>query len=280
MLLGDHLTEKSATVKWIDVSMPHKRNRRLKDHSVLQEIAKTNPDTEEIFKENLLDTFYPQRPESLEDVCLHDFVANYDWYSKDDSGNRKYTKLGKPRLPNHKLFDPENENQREDYYYSLILLFTPFREESSLLLEDETAEEAFRRLVNSDCSAYHAKLKRMLEAQSNIKKINEARYANGKEEKVNKEDDDPQLMGEAKTAMNDMFDMNVNSGDKLSLDDRVAMLNADQRRIFDGVKSHFLHQRQHEANECQCDFKVAGYQNIVWLPQAVFNCEYLNTYTM
>ena len=56
-------------------------------------------------------------------------------------------------------------------------------------------------------------------------------------------------MGEAKTAMN-MFDMNVNSGDKQSLDDRVAMLNADQRRIFDGVKSHFLHQRQHEANEC------------------------------
>ena len=89
----------------------------------------------------------------------------------------------------------------------------------------------------------------MLEVQSNIKKINEARHANGKEEKVNK-DDDPQLMGEAKTAMNDMFDMNVNSGDKLSLDDRVAMLNADQRHIFDGVNSHFLYQRQHEANEC------------------------------
>ena len=86
----------------------------------------------------------------------------------------------------------------------------------------------------------------MLEAQSNI------RHANGKE-KVNK--DDPQLMGEAKTAMNDLFDVNVNSGDKLSLDDRVAMLNADKRRVFEGVKSRFLHQRQHEANECQCDFK-------------------------
>ena len=79
-----------------------------------------------------------------------------DWYSKDDSGNRKHTKLGKLRLPNHKLFDPENENQREDYYYSLILLFAPFREENSLLLEDETAEP-FRRLVNSNCSTYHTK---------------------------------------------------------------------------------------------------------------------------
>ena len=93
----------------------------------------------------------------------------------------------------------------------------------------------------------------MLEAQSNIK-INEARLANGKEERVSK-DDDPQLMGEVKTAMNDMFDMNVNSCDELSLEDRIAMLNADQRRIFDAVKSHLLHQQQHEANECQCDFE-------------------------
>ena len=216
LLLGNHLSEKSDTVKWIDVSMAH-RSRRLKDHEVLQEIAENDPDTEEIFLDNLLDTYYPQRPDSLEDVCLHDFVANYDWQSKDSRGNRMYKKL---RLPNHKLFEPENENQREDYYYSLILLFTPLREESSLLLESETAEE-----------------KRMLEAQSNIKKINESRLTNGKEQRVSKEDDDPQLMGEAKTAMNDMFDMNVNLCDELSLEDRVAMLNADQRRIFDAVKS-------------------------------------------
>ena len=31
LLLGDHLTEKSDTVKWVDVSVPHKRSRRLKD---------------------------------------------------------------------------------------------------------------------------------------------------------------------------------------------------------------------------------------------------------
>ena len=255
LLLGDHLSEKSDTVKWIDVTMSHRRSRRLKDHKVLQEIAENDPETEEIFLDNLLDTYYPQRPDSLEDVCLHDFVANYDWQNKDSRGNRMYKKLQKPRFPNHKLFDPENENQREDYYYSLILLFTPFREESSLLLESATVEEAFHRLVSSDSSAYHAKLKRMFEAQSNIKKINEARLANGKEESVSKKDDDPQLMGEAKTAMNDMFDMNINSCEELSLEDRVAMLNADQRRIFDAVKSHLLHQQQHEANECQCDFE-------------------------
>jgi len=38
----------------------------------------------------------------------------------------------------------------------------------------------------------------MLEAQSNNKKINEARQTSGEQEMVSKEDDNPQLMGEAK----------------------------------------------------------------------------------
>ena len=53
---------------------------------------------------------------------------------------------------------------REDYYYSLLLLFTHFRDESSLL-EHETAEEAFHRLVNADSSAHHFKVQKMIVAQ-------------------------------------------------------------------------------------------------------------------
>ena len=255
LLLGDHLNEKSDTVKWIDVSMPHKRKRHLINHKLLQEIAKHNPDSKEIFEDNLIDTFYPQRPANLEQICLYDFVAYYDWQGKDDNGNRKYRKLTKPRLPNHKLFDSENEAQREDYYYSLILLFTPFRDESSLLLENETAEEAFHRLQNEDSLAHHAKLNKTLEAQSKIKKINDARQTGEEQEMVSKEYDDPQLVGEAKNAMNDVFDMNVNSDDDLSLEDRINMLNTDQRRVFDKIHKHLLHQQQHEANQCSCELK-------------------------
>ena len=198
LLLGDHLSEKSDVVKWIDTSAPHKINRRLKDHSVLQEIAKHDPDTEDIFEGNLIDTYYPNRPRDLDNLCLYDFVSNFDWYGKDDRGDRKYKKLAKPRLPNHKIFDPEKESQREDYFYSLLLLFIPFRDEGTLLQENETAEEAFNRLLtsNSTCSVYHAKLQKVLEAQSHIKSINDARQAEGEEEKINKEEDEPQLMGE------------------------------------------------------------------------------------
>ena len=82
------------------------------DHKVLLEIAEHDPDTEEIFEDNLLDTFYPQRRARLEDVCLYNFVANYDWQGEDANGDRKYSKLKKPCLSNHKLFDPQKEAQR------------------------------------------------------------------------------------------------------------------------------------------------------------------------
>ena len=89
----------------------------------------------------------------------------------------------------------------------------------------------------------------MLQVRANIKKINDARQSDGEKHKISKEDDDPQLMGEARTAMKELFDMNTHPADTLSLEQRVDMLNTDQRCIFDKLKGH-LHQQQHE---CSCD---------------------------
>ena len=61
--------------------------------------------------------------------------------------------------------------------------------------------------MNEDRSAYHDKLQKILDAQSMMTEINEARKADGEEKRVNKNDNDPQLMCEAKTAMHDMADM-------------------------------------------------------------------------
>ena len=154
LLLGDHLLEKSETVQYVSVEMPHKRRRRLKNHSELKDLAETDPDSEDIFMEDVIGTHYPKRPDNLDDLCLHDFVANYDWYTKDRRGKRVYRKLTKPRLVNHKLYDPQKEHQREEHFYSLLLLFVPFRNEASLLKESATAEEAFNHLLpaNDNCS--------------------------------------------------------------------------------------------------------------------------------
>ena len=88
LLLGDHLCEKFDAVKWIDVSMPHKRSLKVKDHKELLEMESADPDSEVIFKDNLYNTYYPGSPQDIEDVHLHNFVANYDWCRKDSKGDR------------------------------------------------------------------------------------------------------------------------------------------------------------------------------------------------
>ena len=92
-----------------------------------------------------MDTFYPQRPSDMEDVCLYDFVAEYTKCGVDDDRNTAYRKLGKTVLPNHKSYDPKRENEHERYFYSLLLLFVPFRNEADLIQHGENAESAFDR---------------------------------------------------------------------------------------------------------------------------------------
>ena len=177
LLLGDHLTEKSVTVKWVDAAMPQKRKRRLKSHKKLVEVEKLDPSSTDILEGSMVDIFYPARPKELENVCLYDFVQWYEYRGASSDGTRVYQKLKKPLLPNHKLFDPSNENQREDYYYSLMVLFILFRNECDLMKEGETAEVAFNLHIGSNVnlSEHHKKLQALLKAQTAVKKINEAR---------------------------------------------------------------------------------------------------------
>ena len=190
-------------------------------------------------------------------VCVYDFVALYVFDGRDRNGERQYRRRLTPQLVNHMAFDPEKEDQRESYYYSLVLLFVPFREESCLLEENETAKQAFNRLLpgDSNCSTHHSRLQAMLAAKVSVTAINKARDADGVEEKIDMADDDqPQLLGEAKSAMKDVADMAVKQTSTLSLEERMAMLNVDQRRVFDNIKAHLLHQEQHDSKSCSCDF--------------------------
>ena len=259
LLLGDHLCEKSQTIKWIDVSQPHHRRRRLMNHSKLVEMRERNPDSTDIFEDNLIDTHYPQRPDGMEDVCLYDFVAEYKKSGVDNDGNPVYSMLTKPILPNHRMFDPSKENERENYFYSLLLLFVPFRNEADLIEEGETAENAFNRHMgeNDSLNTHSEKLQRMLKTRESVKKIDEARQAQEEDVTDSKpvEDDDedgPQVAGEATSAMHDVLDLQQNESDRPSLEELVSSLNADQSRVYEQVKAHLEHQVLHECDCCQC----------------------------
>ena len=77
-------------------------------------------------------------------------------------------------LINHIVYNSAKEEQREKYYYSLLLLFVPFRNESKLVPQGETPETAFNRHIMSNVAMqdYHKKLSKSLECH---KMINKAR---------------------------------------------------------------------------------------------------------
>ena len=234
ILLGDHLCGKSRTVKWLDVSRPDKRKRRLMDHSKLSAMKETNPQSTDIFEDNVVDTFYPQRPRHMEDVCLFDFVAEYTKCGVDKDGKAVYRKLCKPVLPNHKIYNPNKE---------------PFRREGNLIVDGENAFNW--HMQNNDAMNTHSeKLQRMLKSKERVQKINEARQAREENVVDNKPvevDDGPQVVGEATAAMNDVYDLHHNNdGDAPNYEELVCSLNADQGRVLEQIKSHLEHQAFHE----------------------------------
>ena len=92
-----------------------------------------------------------------------------------------------------------------------------------MIQDGETVEEAFNRpnASNGRCSDHHQKLTKILEAQSNLKDIKDARAASKDDDNDNMEDDEPQLMGQIKDAMNDVNEMD--SGSTLTLQQRESM---------------------------------------------------------
>ena len=120
-------------MKWGDASPPDKRGHRLRDYSALKSLAQQNPESRDIYEANMLDTYYPHRPTQLDQVSLYDFIANYEFAGLIKDGQSEYRKLNKPHLPNHRLYDPTKDSEVNEYNYSLLLLFDPFRHENNLL---------------------------------------------------------------------------------------------------------------------------------------------------
>jgi len=140
-----------------------------------------------------------------------------------------------------------------------LLLFVPFTAESDLIKEGQTAEDAFNEFLETseNLKDHHESLQRMLEAQSKMKRIDEARKEQegdaDSEEGQNECEEGVKLIGEAEAAMHDVHDIEDNACNHLELEQRIEILNEDQKRVFDKITNHLNHQHEHDAGKCKCE---------------------------
>uniref|UniRef100_A0A1X7UBQ6 Uncharacterized protein n=1 Tax=Amphimedon queenslandica TaxID=400682 RepID=A0A1X7UBQ6_AMPQE len=198
--------------------MPNKRSRNITMKlNEVKETAVNEPSMEDFYGEGLVTHFYPNRPQKYEEFCLYDFVAKPTYNGKDKNGQQCYRELQKESLPTFKDFDVHKENQRDSFYYAIILLFVPFRNEDELVHDFKTIQEAFDCHIvdNERCLEANEKLRKLLKCRETLKDIQDARAAN---RECNVEDNNPQLMGQIKDAMNDV--RNMDTGSHLTLQEK------------------------------------------------------------
>ena len=145
-----------------------------------------------------------------------------------------------------------------------MILFVPFRNEVG---DGKTIEEAFQhyRNDNDSLNVHHDNLQNLLGAEKmkgNTRRQKSIALGEAEEAEVkNRDDDKPQLLDEIMDAVNDIADMNNN----VILDPKVAMLNSNQKIIFDKIKQHLTKQRQQEDLSSDNDIKIMTFNLYAYL---------------
>ena len=272
-LLGHKLFSKSRQMKFADLSPSDEAKRVLKPVKEVEELLKKNPESQDIFYPYWVLDVYPDRPEQLETMSLHDFLSLYD---KDRAGSKDQLKLEtlgyflrkrtfKPYIITHKLLNPNRSPEEENrYYYQLLKLFRPWRTESDFMTPGKSCKEIF--LDNRDkypqMAEYHNQLVSQQKSDEDVDEaVRQKRQEIENVQRADVEDGENAFEGCAvntvEAAMQDVIDAhrNVTSHDNTATDDLSTMynsLNTDQRRIVDKVL------QQVSQNESPCRLLVSG----------------------
>ena len=245
-LLGISLyeTDKHTVIRWADVNMI--RSRRVKSY---QDIKDLPEDSEEVFHASWIDTYYPSRPEELENTHLFDFLACYDVQKDEPKKKEIYfpffgrflIKRERPYLVNHFRYSPSQN--AEKYYYSILLLFKPWRQCDSLLGDHSTYVDAFAACKDSllDALEYHDQLSRLQEADANVRELISNRREEMEVEDMQSSDapnDGPlrYVATQVHNVLEDFEDLACNI-DPGNVQDMIDQLNEDQLRVFNKVRA-------------------------------------------
>ena len=247
-LLGHHFYGSSDHVIWVGADIPSKRGRRLKSKNDLDAL---NKDSTDLFYENMVETFYKNRPKFLENSSLYEVTSKYEWTQRkpadkdvaekmklfNDKGYFHSVKERVVKTPNMQL----KMDTTERYYHNLLMLFKPWRDEDKDLLGGcKTFEESFHLCANT--------LPDMVNFQNVRKKITDAVEIGKRfEEEAEKEAEDGQISNE-KVGEKDEPNIEVpliRDIDETALRTTETQLNTDQRCIYDQVVSAIEKQELH-----------------------------------
>ena len=266
----DSLYASSAVCQFVSTVYSNNRTRMMKN---LKDLEETDPNSSDIYNRDLLSTFYPERPNHMENMSLIDYAASYERAYLTKKGNAASSNTNsniiklngdngimkkrlKKALIYHHEFDP-NVNP-EKYYYSLLLLFKPWRKDSDLLEKCTTYKEEFDQIVNDfpQLKEYDQRKQKIMNSK---KKVDDE--VSKKLEKIEEEgvDFEPEVGIDDGNALDQvLYDFDaINNVDSISteaeLDAIVETLNIDQRRIYDQIISAIIHSLAHAIKSCECD---------------------------
>ena len=155
--------------------------------------------------------------------------------------DRFLKKRSNPYLVNHFRYNPNQD--AEKYFYSILLLFKPWRQCDSLLGDHSTYMDAFNACKDSliDGLQYHAQLSRLQEADTNVRELISNRREEMEAEDMLSSDVPPEgplryVATEVHDVMTDFEDLACHV-DPVDVQDMINRLNEDQLRVFTKVKA-------------------------------------------
>lgn len=253
-------TDPDTTFKWVDTSIL--RSRRVKPK---KEIEKMDPNDVDVFCPSIIDTHYPNRPCEMNDVCLYDYAKYWDIVKSRPIreplptfypyGQKYVRKRKRPHIIQHYRCDPKQKP--EQYFYSLLLLFKPWRRIGALKGQYDTYTEAFdaEKHTLQEAMKYHERVSEIIAAHDAVTELIEAKCREFGEE--NPELPDDNLLGpealefrrvEAQRAMQDFHDA-ANLQPEHDLAWLESQLNPDQRRVYENIKGRLSrYVTSHEKN--------------------------------
>ena len=277
ILAGLRLRGSSRSTVFVNTNFSDKRSRMLKKESVLNHIYSEDDFTSDIFDK------YRRRPDELENICLTEFATEYRLIYKtkenkklneddieeicndDVDGDEFFSELFENKVENSKIqitkkkiksviktpYFSFRENTSE-YFYSLLFLYLPFREESEILKNFKDPPACFNanknklKIINSDESL----LKQSEELQLAIDRleilISENNEYDNLKHAFDSEDVEKENLAYVFENIEDDKFQTIEI-DETSLRERIKKMNAEQRVIYENFRN-FLIQKQKNSN--------------------------------